>query len=33
MVETAAAFFRIGEIARAHPRLCALNLLRANVRA
>ena len=26
MVETAAAFFRITEIARAHPRLCALNL-------
>jgi citrate lyase subunit beta/citryl-CoA lyase len=26
MVETAAAFFRIAEIARAHPRLCALNL-------
>ena len=26
MVETAAAFFRIDEIARAHPRLCALNL-------
>src|SRR5207244_6132291 len=26
MVETAAAFFRIAEIAGAHPRLCALNL-------
>lgn len=26
MVETAEAFFRIAEIARAHPRLCALNL-------
>ena len=26
MVETAAAFFRIAEIARAHSRLCALNL-------
>jgi citrate lyase subunit beta/citryl-CoA lyase len=26
MVETAAAFFRIAEIAAAHPRLCALNL-------
>jgi citrate lyase subunit beta / citryl-CoA lyase len=26
MVETAAAFFRIAEIARADPRLCALNL-------
>ena len=26
MVETAAAFFRISEIAGAHPRLCALNL-------
>ena len=26
MVETAAAFFRIAEIARSHPRLCALNL-------
>jgi citrate lyase subunit beta/citryl-CoA lyase len=26
MVETAAALFRIAEIARAHPRLCALNL-------
>src|SRR5205823_6450258 len=26
MVETAAAFFRIAEIARAHRRLCALNL-------
>jgi citrate lyase subunit beta/citryl-CoA lyase len=26
MVETAAAFFRIAQIARAHPRLCALNL-------
>jgi citrate lyase subunit beta/citryl-CoA lyase len=26
MVETAAAFFRIAEVARAHPRLCALNL-------
>jgi len=26
MVETASAFFRIAEIARAHPRLCALNL-------
>jgi citrate lyase subunit beta / citryl-CoA lyase len=26
MVETAAAFFRIAEIARAHPRLVALNL-------
>src|SRR5260370_24047184 len=26
MVETAAAFFRIPEIARAHPRLCARNL-------
>jgi citrate lyase subunit beta/citryl-CoA lyase len=26
MVETAAAFFRIAEIARAHPRVCALNL-------
>jgi citrate lyase subunit beta / citryl-CoA lyase len=26
MVETPAAFFRIAEIARAHPRLCALNL-------
>jgi len=26
MVETAAAFFRIAEIVRAHPRLCALNL-------
>jgi citrate lyase subunit beta/citryl-CoA lyase len=26
MVETAAAFFRLAEIARAHPRLCALNL-------
>jgi citrate lyase subunit beta/citryl-CoA lyase len=26
MVETAAAFFHIAEIARAHPRLCALNL-------
>jgi citrate lyase subunit beta / citryl-CoA lyase len=26
MVETAAAFFRIAEIARAHPRLCGLNL-------
>ena len=26
MVETAAAFFRMAEIARAHPRLCALNL-------
>jgi citrate lyase subunit beta/citryl-CoA lyase len=26
MVETAAAFFRIAEIARAHPRLCALTL-------
>ncbi|MBO0737270.1 MAG: CoA ester lyase [Alphaproteobacteria bacterium] len=26
MVETAAAFFRIAEIARAHARLCALNL-------
>src|SRR5262245_31868861 len=26
MVETAAAFFCIAEIARAHPRLCALNL-------
>ncbi len=26
MVETTAAFFRIAEIARAHPRLCALNL-------
>ena len=26
IVETAAAFFRIAEIARAHPRLCALNL-------
>ena len=26
MVETAGAFFRIAEIARAHPRLCALNL-------
>jgi citrate lyase subunit beta/citryl-CoA lyase len=26
MVETAAAFFQIAEIARAHPRLCALNL-------
>jgi citrate lyase subunit beta / citryl-CoA lyase len=26
MVETAAAFFRIAEIARAHPRLCARNL-------
>ena len=25
-VETAAAFFRIAEIARAHPRLCALTL-------
>src|SRR6266581_2770292 len=26
MVETASAFFHIAEIARAHPRLCALNL-------
>jgi citrate lyase subunit beta/citryl-CoA lyase len=26
MVETAAAFFRIAEIVRAHPRLCALSL-------
>ncbi len=26
MVETAAAFFQIAEIARAHPRLCGLNL-------
>jgi citrate lyase subunit beta/citryl-CoA lyase len=26
MVETAAAFFRIAEIARSHPRLCALTL-------
>ena len=26
MVETTSAFFRIAEIARAHPRLCALNL-------
>jgi citrate lyase subunit beta/citryl-CoA lyase len=26
MVESAAAFFRIAEIARAHPRLCALTL-------
>jgi citrate lyase subunit beta/citryl-CoA lyase len=26
MVETAAAFFHIAEIARAHPRLCGLNL-------
>jgi len=26
MVETAAAFFHMAEIARAHPRLCALNL-------
>jgi citrate lyase subunit beta/citryl-CoA lyase len=26
MIETAAAFFRIAEIARAHPRLCGLNL-------
>jgi citrate lyase subunit beta / citryl-CoA lyase len=26
MVETAAAFFRIADIARAHPRLCALTL-------
>ena len=26
MVEAAAAFFHIAEIARAHPRLCALNL-------
>src|SRR5215467_13209273 len=26
MVETAAAFFRIADIARAHPRLCTLNL-------
>jgi citrate lyase subunit beta / citryl-CoA lyase len=26
MVETTAAFFRIAEIARAHPRLCALTL-------
>src|SRR5215472_3472261 len=26
MVETAAAFVRIAEIARAHPRVCALNL-------
>src|SRR5271169_6137051 len=26
MVETAAAFFHVAEIARAHPRLCALNL-------
>ncbi|HEV7996095.1 MAG TPA: CoA ester lyase [Stellaceae bacterium] len=26
MVETAAAFFHIAEIAHAHPRLCALNL-------
>src|SRR5204862_184169 len=26
MVETASAFFRIAEIARAHPRLVALNL-------
>src|SRR5207248_3613607 len=26
MVETASAFFRIAEIARAHPRLCALHL-------
>jgi citrate lyase subunit beta/citryl-CoA lyase len=26
MVETAAAFFRLADIARAHPRLCALNL-------
>ena len=26
MVETDAAFFQIAEIARAHPRLCALNL-------
>jgi citrate lyase subunit beta / citryl-CoA lyase len=26
MVETAAAFFRLAEIARAHPRLCALTL-------
>jgi citrate lyase beta subunit len=26
MVETAAAFFRIAEIARAHPRLCGLTL-------
>jgi citrate lyase subunit beta / citryl-CoA lyase len=26
MVETAAAFFRIADIARAHPRLCGLNL-------
>jgi citrate lyase subunit beta/citryl-CoA lyase len=26
MVETAAAFFHIADIARAHPRLCALNL-------
>jgi citrate lyase subunit beta/citryl-CoA lyase len=26
MVETAAAFFRIAEIARAHPRICALTL-------
>ena len=26
MVETAAAFFHIAEIARAHPRLCALKL-------
>jgi citrate lyase beta subunit len=26
MVETAAAFFRIAEIARAHPRLCAITL-------
>src|ERR1700726_4892472 len=26
MVETAAAFFRLAEIARAHPRLCGLNL-------
>jgi citrate lyase subunit beta/citryl-CoA lyase len=26
MVETAAAFFRLAEIAGAHPRLCALNL-------
>jgi citrate lyase subunit beta/citryl-CoA lyase len=26
MVETAAAFFRLAEIAHAHPRLCALNL-------
>ena len=26
IIETAAAFFHIAEIARAHPRLCALNL-------